>query len=131
MRMCRIVWVAVLSVLALSRAGAAQPLATAQDLVTRYDGHAMVHVNASTPEDLARLESIGARMVSCELSPDGGDFVLPSAQVEALRRSGYLVIVEHENVQAMIDSSPPRFTASVAPVPPPAPLARAAPVYPL
>jgi hypothetical protein len=91
----------------------AQPLAAGPTTAVRYDDHVIARVNASTPEDLALLESLGARMISCELSPQGGDFVLPRRGLADLHGAGYQAKVTCDDVQTLLDAESTRVRASL------------------
>ncbi len=88
---------------------AAQPLA-GPDAV-RYDGHALVRLDATSPEDLLRLEAAGLTLVSCELSPEGGDFLVPPGVDPG--GMGYRVESLAPDVQPMLDAEAARIRASL------------------
>lgn len=91
----------------------AQPLADDGADVVRYDGRVIAHVDATTPDDLARLEALGAELVSCELSPAGGDFMVPASLLGAVEGLGFRASVTHPDVQGAVDAESVRIRASL------------------
>jgi len=104
----------VLLTLAFSvRLATAQPLDDGGPEVVRYDGMLVAHIDASTPADLDRLEGIGATLFSCELSPDGGDFIMTPEMMDRARALGFQAEVVEADLQASVDRENARIRASL------------------
>ncbi len=97
----------------LTHLGAAQPLNDGGLHVVRYDGRLIASVDATSAGDLDRLEEIGAEMISCELSPAGGDFILTPVQLLAVKAMGYQAEVKQPDLQAAIDLESARIRESL------------------
>ncbi len=97
---------------AMPATAAAQPLAGDAG-AARYDGQVGAHIDARTPEDLERLESIGAALVSCELSPAGGDFILPPGTIAGAEALGFTITIVEPDVQGALDRESARIRASL------------------
>lgn len=91
----------------------AQPLATDDTRVVRYDGHALVRSVLHAPSDLAALESAGILMLSCEPSPNGVDLVVPPGAGGVLEAMGLESETLIDDIQPMIDAESARIRDSL------------------
>ena len=91
----------------------AQPLATDDTQVVRYDGYALVRSVLLAPSDLAALESAGILMLSCEPSPNGVDLVVPPGAGRVLEAMGLESETLIDDIQPMIDAESARIRDSL------------------
>ena len=114
MRECLLTLVAVLASAVLRPSiVVAQPLVEGGADVVRYDGQLIARIDATSRDELERLESLGVRLVSCELSRSGGDFMLPADRLSAVETMGFRATVTHPDVQAAVDAESARIRASL------------------
>ncbi len=97
----------------LSASAGAQPLAPAGAPVERFDGHAVVRVQISTPEDLELMLQISPDPWSCRLGLGPMDFRIPPDRWAALRATGLPHQVIIPDVQSLVDAENERLAGQL------------------